>query len=194
MLQLILSSAIELKSKAIVPGSIRLVFAIIHSLFLGYGITVGTALYGAMDKNTTTDHKCQNPLNHYWNLLFVPVYVFFTTHVLQAEYKQMPMMVLIAFIGYLVNFYSGQKFSANAPIAYSFGAFTVGILANLYSRFQLGVAAAVLLPAIYVQVPGGLASSGCINSALRTSSALIEGSDAREDVRFRMIYFSFFPY
>lgn len=34
---LVLSSALELQSRAIVPGSIRLVFAIIYSLFLGYG-------------------------------------------------------------------------------------------------------------------------------------------------------------
>jgi uncharacterized membrane protein YjjP (DUF1212 family) len=36
---LVLSSALELQSKAIVPGSIRLIYAIIYSLFLGYGIT-----------------------------------------------------------------------------------------------------------------------------------------------------------
>jgi uncharacterized membrane protein YjjP (DUF1212 family) len=56
---LVLSSALELQSRAIVPGSIRLVFAIIYSLFLGYGITVGTALYGAMDPNATNETVCR---------------------------------------------------------------------------------------------------------------------------------------
>jgi uncharacterized membrane protein YjjP (DUF1212 family) len=178
---LVLSSALELQSRAIVPGSIRLVFAIIYSLFLGYGITVGTAIYGAIDNNATDSTQCKDPLNPYWNFLFVPLYVFFTTFTVQAKYKQMPTMIIIAFAGYLVNFYASKKFSSSAPIAYTFGAFTVGVLANLYSRLRHGVAAAVLLPAVYVQVPGSLASSGSINSALKTASALIKGSSAAAD-------------
>jgi uncharacterized membrane protein YjjP (DUF1212 family) len=179
---LVLSSALELQSRAIVPGSIRLVFAIIYSLFLGYGITVGTAIYGAIDSNATNSTQCQSPMNPYWNFLMVPLYVFFTTFTVQAKYKQMPAMIVIAFAGYIVNFYAGMKFSSSAPIAYTFGAFTIGVLANLYSRLRHGVAAAVLLPAVYVQVPGSLASSGSINSALQTASALIKGSGGAADV------------
>ncbi|KAG9191856.1 DUF1212-domain-containing protein [Alternaria panax] len=178
---LVLSSALELQSRAIVPGSIRLVFAIIYSLFLGYGITVGTAIYGAIDSNATNSTQCQSPMNPYWNFLMVPLYVFFTTFTVQAKYKQMPAMIVIAFAGYIVNFYAGMKFSSSAPIAYTFGAFTIGVLANLYSRLRHGVAAAVLLPAVYVQVPGSLASSGSINSALQTASALIKGSGGAAD-------------
>lgn len=173
---LVLSSALELQSRAIVPGSIRLVFAIIYSLFLGYGITVGTAIYGAIDANATNAETCTAPLNKYWNFLFVPLYVFFVTFTVQAKFKQMPAMILIATAGYAVNFFANMKFTSSAPIAYTFGAFTVGVLANLYSRLRHGVAAAVLLPAVYVQVPGSLASSGSITSALKTASALIRGS------------------
>lgn len=186
-----LSSALELQSRAIVPGSIRLVFAIIYSLFLGYGITVGTAIYGAIDSNATNKTYCDNPLNPYWNFLFVPLYVFFTTFTVQAKYKQMPVMILIATAGYTVNFFSNMKFSSSAPIAYTFGAFTIGVLANLYSRLRHGVAAAVLLPAVYVQVPGSLASSGSINSALKTASALIKGNAVAGDVSLFMTCFNF---
>jgi uncharacterized membrane protein YjjB (DUF3815 family) len=186
---LVLSSALELQSRAIVPGSIRLVFAIIYSLFLGYGITVGTAIYGAIDSNATNAKTCTNgaALDKHWNFLFVPLYVFFVTFTVQAKYKQMPAMILIATAGYTVNFFANMKFSSSAPIAYTFGAFTVGVLANMYSRVRHGVAAAVLLPAVYVQVPGSLASSGAIESALETASALIRGS-ADADVSARRFY------
>lgn len=143
---------------------------------VGYGITVGTALYGAMDSNATSATTCQNPLNSYWNFLFVPLYIFFVSFTVQAKYKQMPTMIFIALVGYIVNFYANMKFTASAPIAYTFGAFAVGVLANLYSRLRHGVAAAVLLPAVYVQVPGSLASSGAITSALTTASSLIKGT------------------
>ncbi len=94
----------------------------------------------------------------------------------------MPVMIFIATAGYAVNFFANMKFSSSAPIAYTFGAFTIGVLANLYSRFRHGVAAAVLLPAVYVQVPGSLASSGSITTALQTASALIKGSGEASDV------------
>ncbi|KIW08252.1 uncharacterized protein PV09_01179 [Verruconis gallopava] len=174
---LVLNSALELQSKAIVPGSIRLVYAILYSLFLGYGITVGTALYGAMDKNATTATTCENPPSSYWNFLFVPLYVVFACFTLQAKYTQMPAMVLVSFCGYVVNFYSNMKFSASAPIAYTFGAFAVGVMANLYSRIRHGVAVTILLPAVFVQVPGSLASSGSIVAALNTANSLIRGSE-----------------
>ncbi|KAI1500046.1 hypothetical protein F5X99DRAFT_388057 [Biscogniauxia marginata] len=173
---LVLSSALELHSKAIVPGSIRMVYAIIYSLFLGYGITVGAALYGAIDTNATTETVCQNTLDTYWNFLFVPLYVFFTTFTVQAKWAQMPVMIAIGLAGYVVNFYTSKKFTASAPIAYTFGAFTIGVLANLYSRLRHGVAAIVLLPAVYVQVPGSLASSGAIVGGLQTATELTKSN------------------
>ncbi|KAI8627344.1 hypothetical protein F5Y19DRAFT_176178 [Xylariaceae sp. FL1651] len=176
---LVLSSALELQSKAIVPGSIRLVYAIIYSLFLAYGITVGTALYGAID-STVTSTTCQNPPSHYWRFLFVPLYVFFTTFTVQAKWSQMPVMVAIALAGYTVNFFTSAKFAASPSIAYTFGAFTVGVLANLYSRLRHGVAAAVLLPAVYVQVPGSLASTGAITSGLKVASDLANSTQSND--------------
>jgi uncharacterized membrane protein YjjP (DUF1212 family) len=182
---LVLSSALELHSKAIVPGAIRLVYAIIYSLFLAYGITVGTTLYGAVDNNAVQETTCQNPLDAHWNFLFVPLYIFFVTFTVQAKWSQMPVMVAIALIGYTVNFFTSQRFAASPSIAYTFGAFTVGVLANLYSRVRHGVAAAVLLPAVYVQVPGSLASSGAITSGLAIASNITKSSGTIVQVSFR---------
>ena len=78
MSQLVLGSAWNY-SLAIVPDSIRLVFAIMYSLFLAYGITVGTAIYGAIDPYATNSTTCANPLSSYSNFLFAPLYVFFTS-------------------------------------------------------------------------------------------------------------------
>ncbi|KAI3391096.1 hypothetical protein diail_7947 [Diaporthe ilicicola] len=177
---LVLCSALELQSKSMVAGSVRMVYAVIYSLFLGYGITVGTALYGAVDPNAASESTCRDPLSSHWNFLFIPLYAFFSTVMVQAKWKQMPVMILIATAGYAVNFWSSQKFSASAPIAYTFGAFTIGVLANLYSRLRHGVAAAALLPAVYCQVPGSLASSGAVTSAICISQSLANnnGSEA----------------
>lgn len=42
--------SLELASKNIVSGSVRMVYAIIYSLFLGFGITIGSDLFYVLDR------------------------------------------------------------------------------------------------------------------------------------------------
>ncbi|TGJ87071.1 hypothetical protein E0Z10_g1692 [Xylaria hypoxylon] len=172
----VLSSALELQSRALVPGSIRLVYAIIYSLFLGFGITVGTVLYGLFDPNATSATTCSNTMNSHLAFIFVPLFTICLAIVNQAKWKQLPVMVLISFAGYLVNFFSSPKFKAAPQIANTLGAFTVGVCANLYSRLRHGVAVTALLPAIFVQVPSGLAATGSLLSGLNAANQINNNS------------------
>ncbi|OCF62312.1 hypothetical protein L486_01980 [Kwoniella mangroviensis CBS 10435] len=47
----ILCGSLELASKNIMSGSVRMVYAIIYSLFLGFGITIGSDLFYVFDRN-----------------------------------------------------------------------------------------------------------------------------------------------
>ncbi|CRK19578.1 hypothetical protein BN1708_012683 [Verticillium longisporum] len=172
----VLCSALELQSRAIVPGSIRIVYAVIYSLFLGFGITVGAALYGILDDNATSETTCRNPIDSYYSFIFVPLFVVCISMLYQAKWKQMPVMVVVASAGYIVNFFSGRRFVAAPQIANTLGALAVGVLANLYSRIRHGVAAATLIPAIFTQVPGGLASTGGLLSGLSTANMITNSS------------------
>ncbi|GJC78347.1 uncharacterized UPF0442 protein [Colletotrichum liriopes] len=169
---LVLCSALELQSRAIVPGSIRIVYAIIYSLFLGFGITIGAVLYGMFDSNAVSTTSCTNSIPGYYTFIFVPLFVLCISILYQAKWRQMPVMLVVAFAGYVVNYFSSIRFSAAPQVANTLGALTVGVLANLYSRLRHGVAAATLIPAIFTQVPGGLASTGGLLSGLRTANAL----------------------
>ncbi|KAI1811722.1 DUF1212-domain-containing protein [Poronia punctata] len=168
----VLSAALELQSRSLVPGSIRLVYAIIYSLFLGFGITVGTVLYGIFDENATSATTCSNTMDSHLAFMFVPMFTICLAIVNQAKWKQLPIMVLISFAGYVVNFFSSPKLTAAPQIANTVGAFTVGVLANLYSRLRHGVAVVVLLPAIFVQVPSGLAATGSLLSGLNAANQI----------------------
>lgn len=75
-------------------------------------------------------------------------------------------------VGYVVNFFLTRKFPNSSQICNTIGALAVGICANLYSRLRHGVAAAALLPAIFVQVPSGLAATGSLLSGLSTANQL----------------------
>lgn len=132
---MVLCAALELQSNNIVAGSVRMVYAMIYTLFLGYGITIGTALYGMLDRaGASSQPFCENPLDPRWKLVFMPIYTLCLCVINQAKWRQTPVMLTIAFAGYCVNSYSSTFFTNASHVSNMLGALTVGILANLYSR------------------------------------------------------------
>lgn len=176
----VLTSSLELQSHQIIAGSIRLVYTIIYSLFLGYGVTVGTTIYGAIDRHATRDTTCSNET--VWgsaytsHFAFVALYCFIGAIINQAKWKHTPMMVLIGTCGYVTNYFSTQRLGSSSEVANTVGAFTIGLLANLYSRLWHGNAVIVTIPGIFCLVPSGLASSGSILSAIEYSDAVKNGT------------------
>ncbi|KAF4589702.1 DUF1212 domain membrane protein [Ophiocordyceps camponoti-floridani] len=232
---MVLCSSLELQSHNIVAGSVRMVHAMIYTLFLGYGITIGASLYGMMDKNATSDTHCHNPLPRPWYFVFVPGFTLCLCILNQAKWRQTPTMTFMALAGFCVNSYCSIYFEQNTQISNMLGALTIGILANLYSRLgrhihnywldmvewweyrmrprfglrrrrqadfadnwsipslsdpesrpaspekpqfrqprKVGysLAAAAMLPAIFVQVPSGLAAGGSLLAGVTSANAL----------------------
>jgi uncharacterized membrane protein YjjP (DUF1212 family) len=235
----VLSASLELQSRHIVAGSVRMVYAIIYSLFLGYGITIGTVLFGLMYHDATSNTTCKDPMSSHWYYFFVMGFTMCLMIINQAKYKQMPSMLIISLIGYVVNFHSSQYFKKNAQVANTLGALAIGVTANLHARFGryvenwsldfyedkirprwvtfrkswlrrshgprshtwnppkegrilhsrsssttsdpyiphirkigYGLAAAAMLPAIFVQVPSGLSVSGSLVSGIQSADQI----------------------
>ncbi|KAF5677609.1 PRM10-like protein [Fusarium heterosporum] len=222
---MVLCSSLELQSHNIVAGSVRMVHALIYTLFLGYGITIGASLYGMIDDHASSRSTCDKPLEKGWYFLFVPGFTMCLCLINQAKWKQSPVMVGMALAGWSVNSYCAEYFGGNGQISNMLGALTIGILANLYSRVGRHVengwldfvdwwnlkvrprytkkkfdrwsqaslsdpesrpvtpekdqeaekkprkvgyslAAAAMLPAIFVQVPSGLAAGGSLLASI----------------------------
>ncbi|KAH6677023.1 pheromone-regulated membrane protein [Plectosphaerella plurivora] len=250
---MVLCSALELQSHNLISGSVRMVYAMIYTLFLGYGITIGTALYGIIDRNAVSSIECQAPLERPWYFLFVPLFTICLCLVNQAKFRQMPVMIFISLAGWVANSYTADVLaqSGQTHISNMLGAFVVGILANLYSRtgrhfnnayywaidwYQhnvherwisrrksnksygtyampdlesrpgspnsasgepaekvrsnepapqrrlggYGLAAAAMLPAIFVQVPSGLAATGSLLAGVQSADSIIRGFNGSE--------------
>ncbi|GAD93592.1 pheromone-regulated membrane protein, putative [Paecilomyces variotii No. 5] len=172
---LVLSSSLELQSHQIIAGSIRMVYSIIYSLFLGYGITVGTTIYGLMDPNANPYTTCSGPPigNEYVQRFpFVALYVVFLSIINQGKWKDLPIMILVAVAGYVVSYFSNKKLDSNPELSNTLSALAVGILGNLYSRIWHGHAATAIMPAIFVLVPSGLASSGSLVAGVQSAAEL----------------------
>lgn len=127
---LVLCGSLELQSHNMIAGSVRMVYAMIYTLFLGYGVTIGATLYGLMDKNAVSETTCANPLNSYWHLLFVPLFTLCLCVINQAKWKQLPVMLFISFTGYVVNTYT-QKYTSSSTVSGTLGALMIGVLANM---------------------------------------------------------------
>ncbi|KAJ5670193.1 Pheromone-regulated membrane protein 10 [Penicillium maclennaniae] len=176
----VLSSSLELQSHQMNAGSIRMVFTIIYSLFLGYGVTVGTTIYGVIDKNATTQSTCPNAVADWGNeyiqhFPWVALFCFFAALINQAKLKQVPVTVILGVCGYVTNYFSSKKLGSG-QVSNTVGAFTIGLLANLYSRLWHGHAAAAIIPGIFTLVPSGLASSGSILQGLEYAEAVVSGN------------------
>ncbi|KAL9049990.1 MAG: hypothetical protein Q9162_006905 [Coniocarpon cinnabarinum] len=132
---IVLCGALELQNKSIVAGSIRMVYAIIYSLFIGFGLTIGSAIVGwGLKTRASSAATCANPMSARWYFLFVPLFAVCLMVINQAKYKQMPIMLLIACAGFVVN-YVPTRFQPNMGlISSSLAAATISVLGNIYSR------------------------------------------------------------
>ena len=174
----ITNSALELQSRNIVSGSVRLVYGIIFILFLAFGNTIGSTIYGAIDHNATSATTCPTIWPFWWQVIFVVPFTLFYIIINQGKWKKVPAMLCLSLVGWLVNHFSSQYFDTNIQIAQMLGALTVGIIANLASRLGHGLAVALLHPAIFIQVPGSLAASGSLISGLESANQLTQHVDS----------------
>ncbi|PYH96417.1 DUF1212-domain-containing protein [Aspergillus ellipticus CBS 707.79] len=172
---MVLCASLELQSRSIVAGSVRMVYAIIYSLFLGFGITIGTAVYGLLDSDASADYTCPaSPITNEYlqHFPFAILFTFCLAIINQAKWRQIPMMLIIAFAGYVTNYFGTKRFYSSSQISNALGAFVIGVMGNLYSRLRHGFAAAAMLPAIFVLVPSGLAASGSLISGIAAAEQI----------------------
>lgn len=179
---IILCGSLELQSKNIVAGSVRMFYAIIYSLFLGFGITLGAALYGWVDLNATDQAQCSSDheIDHKWRILFVPLFTTCLGLINQARFRQLPVMLFISCTAYVGTYFAGKHFQNVTEFTAAIGSFIIGILGNMYSRIGRGMAVSAMLPAIFVQVPSGIASKSTLLAGVDTANRITNST--RESV------------
>lgn len=172
---IVLSGSLELQSKNLIAGSVRLVYAIIYSLFLGFGISIGVSFWQLFSGNTDTQgfNSCGNHTNErwwqsdvgeVWSVLTAPAYsicLSLRNHA-KVTRKEFPVMVLIACGGWACNHFAAKAraLSKRQDVTAALGSLAVGIMANLYGRIFDGRSFVVSVPGILYQLPSGLSNGG----------------------------------
>ncbi|PWZ00952.1 DUF1212-domain-containing protein [Testicularia cyperi] len=172
---IVLSGSLELQAKNLIAGSVRLVYAIIYSLFLGFGISIGVSFWQLFSSQSSTqgfnsctvqhtDQWWRSDVGEKWAILTTPAYSMSLSLRNQAKVtrKEFPVMVIIACAGWACNHFAAKAsaLSGRQDVTSALGSLAVGILANIYGRFFDGRSFVVSVPGILYQLPSGLSNGG----------------------------------
>ncbi|KAF8076533.1 hypothetical protein FPV67DRAFT_1558984 [Lyophyllum atratum] len=222
---LILSSSLEIASKNIVCGSVKMVYALIYTLFLvvlacklvpiffllldrqtrhklddlAASLSTAITLTGTwMADNGTSNNSiplvgtwtfthaiavdehdiiegCYRPRSFPWYLqgfpswtVYIIVPIFSTLSSLAnlqpLRSKQLPVMVVISCASYASNKVANHYIFNRSDVVSAIGAFTVGLLGNIYSRKMGGTAFTSMVTGVLFLVPSGLSQAGGITA------------------------------
>ncbi|KAJ3288491.1 hypothetical protein HDU79_004803 [Rhizoclosmatium sp. JEL0117] len=129
---------IELSTRNMVSGTVRIFGALFIAMLLGFGMTIGSALV-LWDSNPYPAPPKLDPTSPLWSLLFF---------VVQSRTNPVPK--------------AGRKnhdwplLAATPTAITAIAGFTIGLTGNIYARITNDVAIAPILSGILIQVPGSL--------------------------------------
>lgn len=228
----ILCGSLELASKNMIAGSVKMIYAVIYSLFLGFGISIGSDFYYLIDPKarilsqvpsaapiytmsgsfsgmngtipvlngvfTFTNGTAINgvgesevlhqgriqcyrdpswewwrqSVNPLWSILLVPLFSFFLSlwNLQPIWTKQMPVMVTIACIGWVCNYFANKFIFDRSDVVSFLGAFVIGLLGNMYSRIFKGTAFTSMVTGVLFLVPSGIAAAGGLAMTYHSAS------------------------
>ncbi|KZV71465.1 DUF1212-domain-containing protein [Peniophora sp. CONT] len=183
---LVLCGSLELSSRNIISGSVRLCYALIYSLFLGFGLAIGAEVYtkirgikqvvGSEDYTCSASHDpslwWRATPSMWWAFLTVPMFSLFLSlrNHAPAWRRELPLLVFVSCCGWVTNHFTGLAFPGQADISSAVGAFAVGIIANIYGRVWKGNAFVVMITGILFQLPSGLGNGGLLTFASQQTS------------------------
>ncbi|KAJ2139324.1 pheromone-regulated protein prm10 [Coemansia sp. RSA 788] len=181
------TSIIEMATKNMISGTVRLVFALCRCFMLGYGISVGSMLgsrvlgletsialmQGQIDSTTKVGHCLPGPSKFWW-FMFLPVLSLAFNVSISAHWRQWPFMMISGCLAYTVSYFASMS-EALSPLAPAIAAFAMGLFANILASFYNHRSAVEpILGGVQLLVPGSLGVKTVLSFI--TSSGTSSGS------------------
>ncbi|PRQ70737.1 Protein of unknown function (DUF1212)-domain containing protein [Rhodotorula toruloides] len=177
---IVLCAALELANRSIVSGAVRITYAALYSLFLGFGLSVGAEIYTMGGRESIAggdDYTCAYLREGApWYRQTIPQWFYFLTVpgflLCMALKNGQPLfrrdtlaMLLIGSAGFATNFFSARAFSNMPALTSMLGSFVVGVSGNVWSKVTRESAFVVMIVGIFIQLPSGLANGGLLRFA-----------------------------
>ena len=240
------TSSLELASKNIVCGSVKMVYALIYTLFLGFGLQIGSDLFllfdptarhhlatlaaklsttvtliGTFASDNSTDSTspavgtfsftnatnnymadivdgCYRPSSFGWfiqpfpwwtQFIIVPIFSVLSSlaNLQPWKTKELLVMVVISCASYATNKIANHYIFDRSDIVSAIGAFTVGLLGNIYSRKMGGTAFTSMVTGVLFLVPVSVPSPKFVfGLSLDTSFSIFSPASPKREVSQRM--------
>ncbi|GEM11063.1 hypothetical protein Rt10032_c13g5080 [Rhodotorula toruloides] len=177
---IVLCAALELANRSIVSGAVRITYAALYSLFLGFGLSVGAEIYTMGGRESIAggnDYTCAYLREGApWYRQTIPQWFYFLTVpgflLCMALKNGQPLfrrdtlaMLVIGSAGFATNFFSARAFANMPALTSMLGSFVVGVSGNVWSKATRESAFVVMIVGIFVQLPSGLANGGLLRFA-----------------------------
>ncbi|KAF9292360.1 hypothetical protein BGZ68_007375 [Mortierella alpina] len=158
---LLLTQAImELASRNIASGAVRMFYALMYAFFLGFGLTLGAELWDYISGGATvaSASACQHAVNQWWYFLIYPAVSVSINIVFNAHPRQWFGMTFVTAIGLILTLFLKSGPQITAAIA----AFAVGMTGHLYGKATGQLSYAPLLSGVLLLVPGSVGVRGVL--------------------------------
>lgn len=174
-----LFASLETQSRRnLVSGAIRMAFGVLNSLFLGFGVSLGSAVWTLCSGHPVdlppemancsalqTNHPGQwwrNGVGYWWAFLTVPLFATGLALRNQARVRtrEFPVSLMISIAGWCVSHFTALRpvLAHRTDLLAMFGSLTVAFFGNIYGRFTAGGHAfTVSVPGMLYQLPNGMA-------------------------------------
>ncbi|KAI8370401.1 uncharacterized protein BYT42DRAFT_502206 [Radiomyces spectabilis] len=149
----------ELSSHHIPTGTIRLVYAIIYTLMLGYGLQMGSSLYGSINSSGADDGLCNRSVNPWFYIPLFPMMSISIGVSFGSSPKEWPSQIFCAASGFCVTYFLG-KVVPDSQIVGSIAAFATALYANLALKVTGEPPLSPLCVGVTFLVPGSIGVRG----------------------------------
>ncbi|KAJ2157534.1 pheromone-regulated protein prm10, partial [Coemansia sp. RSA 552] len=164
------TGVIELASRHMVAGTVRIFYALLLTFVIAYGLLIGVEIFNKLAGNQLLDgallepSQCKALTKWSWFGTF-PIAITSISVLVNIHWRHWPSVTVIAGISYgvfwLFKFY--LELEELAPVVASF---VLGLMANMWSKLTGQIAYMVLLPGEMFLVPGSVGVRG-FSSILR---------------------------
>ncbi|KAG0348275.1 hypothetical protein BG004_005503 [Podila humilis] len=173
---LLTQSIMELASRNIVSGAVRMFYALMYAFFLGFGLSLGSELwdYVSGTKYVAPPQDCMRGVNPWWYFFIFPAVSTSINIVFNAHPSQWIGMTCVSSVGFTVSYFMKASPQVTATIA----AFAVGIAGQMYGRLTGKLSYVPLLSGVLLLVPGSVGVRGVL---------AIIGSDPSQGFNFALV-------
>ncbi|TPX65819.1 hypothetical protein SpCBS45565_g04858 [Spizellomyces sp. 'palustris'] len=152
-------SIIEISTRNMVSGTVRMFHALFTAMLLGFGMSVGPLLFG-QQANTSQPAYCgtNDPVFPYWYFLLFPPMSICICIFFEARPRQWTIMTFVSALGFVAYYFLNQipSLRANGQLPMVLSALVIGLSSNIYARITHDAAVAPILAGILLLVPGSV--------------------------------------